>query len=149
MRGLALLAVLLAVLAAAPAAAAPREVPRGWLGVVVDGPLIAPGADALAGEWDRMAAAGVESVRVAFYWDEAQPVATAAGLPPADAPRFRLEGGVPTDFTRTDALVAAAAARGLQVAPVLQRSPAWAALRRGDPASPPAAPATFAAFAGA
>ena len=149
MRGPLLLAVLLLVCAAAPAAAAPREVPRGWLGTVVDGPLTGPSADAFGGEWDLMAARGVESVRAAVFWDEAQPFATAADVPPEAAARFRDAGGVPTDFTRTDAVVAAAAARGMSVLPVLQRSPAWAARRAGDPASPPADPATFAAFAAA
>ena len=149
MRGPLLLAVLLLLAAAAPAAGAPREVPPGWLGTVVDGPLTGPSAGSFAGEWDLMAARGVESVRVAVFWDEAQPLARIEDVPSEAAGRFRDENGVPTDFSRTDAVVAAAAARGMSVLPVVQRTPAWAARRPGDPASPPADPATFAAFAGA
>jgi len=149
MRGPLLLAVLLLLAASAPAAGAPREVPPGWLGTVVDGPLTGPSAGSFAGEWDLMAARGVESVRVAVFWDEAQPLARIEDVPSEAAGRFRDENGVPTDFSRTDAVVAAAAARGMSVLPVVQRTPAWAARRPGDPASPPADPATFAAFAGA
>jgi hypothetical protein len=149
MRGPVLLAVLALLAAAVPASAAERQVPRGWLGAVADGPMAAPESAAASAEWDRMATHGVESVRVAVYWDEHQPVATAAELPSADAPRFRAVRGVPTDFSRTDAVVAAAAARGLQLLPVVLRAPAWAAHRPGDLASPPADPATYAAFVAA
>ena len=45
--------------------------PRGWLGVTIDGPLTDSG-DAYAGEWDLMAASGVETVRVAFDWRRSQ-----------------------------------------------------------------------------
>src|SRR5262249_13448747 len=94
------------LLAAAPAAAAHRSVPRDWLGVVADGPLTAPGFNG-AGEWDRLAGSGAESVRTAFYWRDVQP--TGAG----DA-----------DFAATDAVVLAAASRGLDVLPVLPGTPA-------------------------
>ena len=63
-------AVLAALLVAAPADA--RSVPRGWLGVQADGPLTEPG-NPFGGEWDLMASSGVETVRVAFDWREAQP----------------------------------------------------------------------------
>ena len=120
MRLLTMLALLLAGLALpAAAGAAPRTVPQGWLGVTVDGP-VAPGDD---GEWDRMPSAGVESVRVAFRWSQLHPVE-----------------GAPFDFAVTDAVVAAAAARGLRVLPVVQEPPAWAAVHPGDPASPPRDP---------
>jgi hypothetical protein len=148
MRRSVLLAALLVLVAATPAATA-RQVPRGWLGAVVDGPLTGPQRAAYAGEWDLMAASGVESVRVAVFWDEHQPVASAAELPAGEAGRFASVGGVPTDFSRTDAVVAAAAARGLRVLPVVQRAPGWARVEPDDPASPPARAATFAAFVGA
>ena len=64
-------AALAALVLAAPASA--RSVPRGWLGVQVDGPLAAAG-NAYGGEWDVMATSGVETVRVAFDWRTAQPV---------------------------------------------------------------------------
>src|SRR5688572_20750380 len=103
MRRPVLLAVLILLVAAADASAAARQVPRGWLGAVVDGPLTGAQAAALGGEWDLMAASGVESVRVAVFWDEHQPVASAAALPAEDVERFRLVDGVPTNFARTDA----------------------------------------------
>jgi hypothetical protein len=137
-----LLAVLGLLLAVVPAGAAERRVPRGWLGVVADGPL----TPAASGEWDRIAGAGAESVRVVIGWDVLQPYPTAASVPAADAPRFPDVAGVPTDFGALDALVAAAAQRRLAILPVVQRTPAWAARRRGDPASPPADPATYGRF---
>jgi hypothetical protein len=82
-----------------------------------------------AGEWDKLAGSGAESVRTAFYWYAVQPDG------PGDA-----------DWTATDATVLAAVSRGLGVLPVLQGTPGWAALKPGDAGSPPADPATFAAF---
>ena len=134
-------ALALAVIAA-PAQAAERRVPQGWLGVVADGPLTA----AHTGEWDAMVGAGVESVRTAVRWYELQPYGSAAEVPAADAARFRDAGGVPTDFTALDAVIAGAAARGLAVLPVVQSTPAWAARTPGDITSPPADPATFGRF---
>ena len=122
-----LLAALAALLVAAPADA--RSVPRGWLGVQVDGPLTEPG-NALGGEYDLMASAGAETVRTAFDWRAAQPVA-----------------GGPVDFAATDAVVAAAAARRLRVIPVVHRTPDWAAERPGDgAASAPRGTEAFTAY---
>jgi hypothetical protein len=128
MRRAVLIAILLTLLAPAAALAAPRKVPSGWLGVVADGPLTSP-AFASAGEWDTLAGSGAESVRTAFYWYAVQPNG------PGDA-----------DWSVTDATVLAAVSRGLSVLPVLQGTPTWAALKPGDAGSPPADPATFAAF---
>ena len=122
----AVLAALAALVLAAPASA--RSVPRGWLGVQVDGPLAAAG-NPFASEWDLMAASGVETVRVAFDWRAAQPVA-----------------GGPISFTDMDALVASAATRHLPVLPVVHRTPAWAG---AGPASAPSGTAAYAAFVGA
>ena len=125
MRTLTLLIALLAVgVLAAPADAAQRRVPQGWLGATADGPLTA----AQSGEWDRMAGAGVETVRVAFRWFELQPAPAAY------------------DLTVSDAAVAAAARRGVQVLPVVEQTPSWAATRPGDLAAPPGDPATVRAF---
>lgn len=104
----------------ATAHAAKREVPRGWLGVVADGPLNDPAWAGGAAEWDRMASSGVEAVRTAFYWYSLQP-----------------NGPEAFDFSVKDQLVLAAARRGLGVLPVVHGTPAWAALNPGDPASPP------------
>jgi hypothetical protein len=123
-----LLLAAIGLLAAAPASAAHRRVPQGWLGVVADGPLTAPGFDGAA-EWNRLAASGAESVRTAFYWSAIQPTSA------ADA-----------DFASTDAVVLAAASRGLGVLPVVQGTPAWAAVHPGDPASPPQSPEEFVRF---
>ena len=140
------LALLLALLLVPAAPAAARSVPQGWLGVAADGPLTGAGASRFEGEWGRMAASGVESVRAAFYWNEVQPHASFADVPPERAADFRDEGGVPTDFSHTDAVVASAARRRLLVLPVVHRSPPWAAERRAELASPPRSPATYAAF---
>jgi hypothetical protein len=119
-----LAAALWAVLAA-PAGAA---VPRDWLGVAVDGPLI-ESADEHAGEWPRIAASGATSVRIAFYWHEGQPLGPGA-----------------VDFSPYDAPVLAAAAQGLDVLPVVFSTPTWARIEAGDAASPPRDPAEYAAF---
>ena len=120
-------AVAAALVLAAPAGA--RSVPRGWRGVQVDGPMTAPG-NPFAGEWDLMRTSGVETVRAAFDWREAQPV----------------KGG-PISFRDTDPVVASAAARGLRVLPVVHRTPRWASGgRRHGPAATPRGTAAYTAF---
>jgi hypothetical protein len=124
---LAFAALCAALLLAAPAQA--RSVPRGWLGVQADGPLTEAG-NPFASEWSLMAASGAESVRAAFDWRAAQPAA-----------------GGPIDFTPMDAVVAAAAARGLPVLPVVHRTPRWAAARpRDGAASAPRGTAAYTRF---
>jgi hypothetical protein len=127
----------------APAQAAKRSVPQGWLGVMADGPAIEPSY--FDSEWDGMVAAGAESVRAAFYWDGAQPV-PAGATPPGDPARYRSVGGVPTDFSATDALVLGAAARRLRLVPTVLQTPYWAAADPSERASPPQDPATYAAY---
>jgi hypothetical protein len=118
---------LAALLVVAPAEA--RSVPRGWLGVQVDGPLTEPG-NPFGGEWDRMATSGVEGVRTAFDWRAAQP---------------SRDG--PIDFSAMDAVVASAAARRLPVLPVVHRTPDWAAARAGEgAAATPRGTAAYVAF---
>jgi hypothetical protein len=124
MTRLAALVIVLVALPAAPAGAAERQVPQGWLGVTVDGPL----TPADEGEWNLMAASGVESVRVSFRWFLIQP-----------EPQL-------LDFTTTDAVVAAAALRGIAVQPVVEQPPSWAATRPGDTSSPPRDPVAVSAF---
>jgi len=138
------LALVLAL--AAPAAAAQRQVPRGWLGVMADGPLVGAPLD---GEWDGMAAAGAETVRVTFLWRDAQPYPSFAQVPADQAARFRDVGGVPTDFGPSDALVIAAVRRHLQVLPNVLTSPDWAAETPGDVASPPRDRGAYARFVAA
>jgi hypothetical protein len=124
-----LLTLVLALAAPTVADAASRQVPQGWLGMVVDGPMIEPDFAQAAPEWDRLAGSGAESVRAAIYWYKVQP-----------------NGPAELDFATYDSLMLAAAARGLGVLPVLQGTPAWAARNPGDPASPPRHNEDFARF---
>jgi hypothetical protein len=121
-----LVAVLALLVTAAPASAA-RQVPRGWLGVQADGPVAdLPGA--FEGEWDQMAGAGVETVRLTFLWRTAEPSPGAI------------------DFSAPDALVLSAARRRLEVLPNVWATPDWAAERPGDAASPPRDRAAYGRF---
>jgi hypothetical protein len=121
-------ALIALALAALPAtAAAERTVPRGWLGVIADGPLTSGGA--MDGEWDLMASSGAEGVRTAFYWPSAQ-----------------RDGSAPPDFTHLDGVVLQAARRGMPVLPIVTGTPGWAASRAGDETSPPRDPALYADF---
>ena len=130
-----LAAVCAALLAAAPAApaagAAERKVPFGFLGTMVDGVFTERPATPLGAETRVMVRTGVERVRLALYWSEAQP-------DPARAP----------DFSGAERIVAAAARRRLPVMLTIVEAPVWA---RKDPArrwSPPADPAAYGRFAG-
>lgn len=100
-------AVLAGLLIAAPAAAA-KPVPRQFFGVVPQGP---PSAQDL----DRMEGV-VGTLRIPIYWFEAEPVSGAL------------------DLSRYDALIAAAAERGIRVLPFVCGTPPWIA---PDPARPP------------
>jgi hypothetical protein len=120
-----LIALAFAVLPAT--AAAERSVPRGWLGVIADGPLTSGGA--MDGEWDLMAASGAESVRTAFYWPSAQ-----------------RSGDAPPDLGHLDGIVLQAARRGMPVLPIVTGTPTWAASRSGDETSPPRDPRLYADF---
>jgi hypothetical protein len=123
-----LLALLIVLVAAAPAAGATRKVPRGWLGVMADGPVVDLPAS-FDGEWDQMAGSGVETVRLTFLWRTAQPAA-----------------GGPIDFAASDALVISAARRRLEVLPNVWATPDWAAETPGDAASPPRDRAAYGRF---
>jgi hypothetical protein len=116
----ALLTVVLSLLVAPAAQAA---VPKGWVGVHVDGPMTdgrAPEA-----EWDELARSDAGFVRAAFRWSEIEPA----------------EGSF--DFAAPDALVAAAAARRIPVLPVVHWTPLWAMADPGVAGSPPRDPAAY------
>ena len=115
------LALAILAVAAAPAGAA---IPRDWLGVAVDGPLI-EAADQHTGEWPLMASSGATSVRIAFGWSAGQPLGPGA-----------------VDFSVYDAPVLAAAQHGLGVLPVVLSTPPWARIDAADPASRRASLAT-------
>jgi hypothetical protein len=130
LRGVVPLAVAVAVLAAAPAQAAKRQVPRGWLGVVADGPLMEGTPAPAEKEWDLLAQSGAESVRIALRWPALQPTKDA-----------------PPDLATTDALVLAAAQRGVRFLPVVQGTPEWAARNpKKGTASPPRSVSSFTRF---
>ncbi|MET0686300.1 MAG: hypothetical protein ABW060_13355 [Solirubrobacteraceae bacterium] len=127
-----LLAALAAAVLIAPAAgAAERKVPFGFLGTMADGAFVEEPSIDLDAETSAMVRTGVERLRLAVYWDQAQP-------DPATAP----------DFAATERIVGAAARRGIPVFLTIVAAPAWA---RKDPSrhwSPPADPAAYGRFAG-
>src|SRR4051812_32364018 len=129
MHRLVLIALVCALALPTTADAARREVPRGWLGVVVDGPMTDPAFAGAPSEWDLLASSGAESVRAAVYWNQVQP-----------------GGPDELNFAATDPIFLAAAQRGLDVLPVVQGTPVWAAENPYDPASPPRDNGDFARF---
>lgn len=125
----ALIAATLTVAGAPAAASAAPAVPPGFVGVMADGPLYpvtAQGVD-LNAQFDRMVASGVESVRAVFDWSFAQPYKSWSQVPAADLNEFTDVAGVPTRFGEMDEIVAAAAAHGMTVLPVVLYTPGWAA----------------------
>jgi hypothetical protein len=115
-----LTALLLLGLLAGPAVAAPK-VPKGWLGVMADGPL-SDGRLDIGGEFAAMSSARTGSARFAIYWDIEQPTETG-----------------PTDFSSSDRYVEAAARARVRVLPVVVRAPVWARVHPGLQNSPPSA----------
>ena len=116
------LLVLAAVLAicSAASAAVPRDVPRGFQGVMYDGASLHSPAPVKERQFDLMAASGVESLRVVFIWEFMQPTRDS---------KF--------SFERTDQIVELAASRGISVLPVMLYAPPWARVFRKRLYSPP------------
>ncbi len=141
--------VLVAALAAAPAAGATsrRQVPQGFLGANFDLRLV-EGQGSVPVESARMAAAGVESVRMAVYWYRLQPWARWSLLPPAWRRGLQSVAGVPTDFTWLDRVVASLARRGLTLLPTVLGAPPWAHADVSSPLLTPRNPAEYAAIMG-
>ena len=119
------LTLVLALTFAAPAAA---KTPRGFFGVMFDGPALAPETDLVA-EARLARRNGFGSMRVAFYWRHMQP-----------------EEGDPVDFSETDRIVGAAAQAGMRVFPTIVRAPAWATGGDDHEGAVPLDPSTYAAF---
>lgn len=115
--------------AAAPAHAAKRTVPHGFHGAIYDVEQGAAPPDKQKAIWDRLAEAGVESARIHFNWHVAQS-----------------ERGVPYDWARTDAMVAAAATRGVTIMGTVITAPPWARQYPNIVQSPPRSPAEYATF---
>ena len=129
---------------AAPAVAAP--LPRGFFGVMANGPLDSLGSD-LGPEVGVMAASGVSSIRVPFQWAEIQPYASFADVPASQRGRFVDGGdGIPSDFAATDNLVVEAARRGISTLALVLRAPNWAAHDPGHVQPSPRDPAQYARF---
>ena len=111
-------------------ASAAAKLPRGFVGVVGDGPLFDPTVD-LDQQLGKMAASGVESLRVAFVWSFAQPYRHWHNVPHAQRCAVRdRAGGVPTDFRASDRLVAQAAVHHLSLLPVVTYAPRWDGSRK-------------------
>jgi hypothetical protein len=140
---------LVAAAPAAPAAAKTKKVPAAFMGVVGDGPLFTDSSVDLPTQLDRMVTNGVQTMRTVFNWASAQPYQTFDQVPPGQRDRFHDEGGVPTDYTRFDQIVAGAAERRIALLPVILVAPRWAARHPGEFASPPSDPEQYAAFVGA
>ena len=127
-RTLTVVAALLLVLAvAAPSAAGARKVPVGFHGVDYDREAAWAPAAVQDAMWREMESTGVESARVIFDWSEAQPQSLLA-----------------PSFHETDPLVANAAARGIELLPVVIYAPQWA---REVPSRKASAPSDLAAYA--
>jgi hypothetical protein len=125
-------------------------VPQGFVGVDVDGPLIASGTPIdLANQMRGMVAAGVESIRVAFNWAAAEPYPTLADIPVAQQAQFTVIDGVPVDFAQTDAIVADAARRHLTVLPTILYAPDWDGVSNPGGVDYPLRPGPYAAYAAA
>jgi hypothetical protein len=107
-------------------------VPQGFVGMNLDGPPLSPYDHVnLPAQFASMAKSGVQSVRFAFNWATAQPYATRADVPAAQASDFVTgAGNVPTSFAATDQIVELAAEHGLSVRPTVIYTPGWDAARR-------------------
>ncbi len=135
---------------AAPSAAAASKatpVPFGFVGVDVDQPVWPNSGVDLSQQLDEMVASGVDSVRAVVDWSAAQPYSSWSQVPQDQAGQFVDVGGIPTDFTDTDALIAQTAQHGITVLPVVMNAPAWDAhsFPYGDIAVP-RTPGPYAAF---
>ena len=113
--------------APAVAPAAHAAVPKGFFGVMVNGPLDDPAVD-LDAQAVRMKGAGVQSWRVEMAWDLIEPA--------------------PGQFAwaATDRKVLAAARQGIDVLGLALRAPGWANGGGGNPFTPPTRPADFATY---
>src|SRR5437764_8083805 len=117
----------------APGLAAARSrppgtpVPRGFVGMNVDGPMLtSQNGVALPDQFGLMRSKGVQTVRAVFNWSVAQPYANWAQVPADQAEGFVTgTGGIPTNFSGTDQIVADAASNGMTVLPTVISAPSW------------------------
>src|SRR5438309_11011891 len=114
------LAAMLALVIASSALAG-RSVPHGFFGMNWDQEVaFRTSSTTRAEQCGNMASAGVESVRVAFFWAGAQPVNDGS-----------------TNDSATDKDVQRAAEHGLELVPVVIQAPEWARKYPNKTYSPP------------
>lgn len=128
--------------------AAQARVPRSFVGMGIDGAFFYPGMNENA-EMAQLVGSGAHSVRTLFDWASMQPYPNFSAVPAALRSQFQNVGGVPTNFSFSDEVVALAASHGATVLPVLEYAPNWDALHPGQHSSPPSSPAPYARFAAA
>ena len=99
--------------------AAERKVPERFVGVMWDGDIQDAPAELQAQQWAAMATSGVETARVIFSWELAQP-----------------RKDRPYRFKRSDRMVEQAALHGIEVLPVIHYAPKWARLVKQKASAP-------------
>jgi hypothetical protein len=122
-------------------------VPRGFVGVDTDGPLL--GADTpidFGRQLTSMVATGVQSIRVAFSWAQAQPYASWADVPADQKVQFTTVDGRPYDFQTTDMIVGAAARDHVAILPTVLYAAPWDARRNPDGVDTPKKVGPYAAY---
>jgi hypothetical protein len=114
-----------------PAAAAVAAPPPAFFGVTYDRAAASAPPPLQSEQFRLMRRSGVGAVRTVFSWAHAQP-----------------ERGGAIDFTRTDAVVADAAASEIELLPIVMYAPEWARTSPDRGASPPRDPADYSAYLG-
>jgi hypothetical protein len=122
-------------------------VPSRFVGVNAGGPLLGGAGVSTSSQFDLMVASGVQSVRTVFDWSRAQPYASWADVPADQRGEFVDVGGVPTNFSITDEVVALASERRLTVLPTILYAPSWdQGSNPSGGAAPPARTAPYANY---
>jgi hypothetical protein len=124
----------------------PSPVPFGFVGMDVDYPVWPNPEVDLSSQFDVMAQSGVDSVRGPIDWADAQPYRSWSQVPAGNTQPFVNVGGIPTDFTYADALVAAVAQHGMTLVPVVIDAPMWDGRNFNGDVTAPRTPAPYAAF---
>ena len=76
----------------------------------------------------RAAKIGTGYMRATFFWDRSQPYGSMAEVPADKKRYFKSYKGRPITYLWTDAVVGAAAKRGITILPVLTATPGWASV---------------------
>jgi hypothetical protein len=105
--------------------AAVAPVPYGFVGVVIDQGVWPNSQIDLSHQLDVMVSGGVDSVRAVLDWAGAQPYASWSEVPADRRDQFVDVGGIPTNFTDLDAIVALTAEHGMTLLPVVMNAPSW------------------------